>query len=46
MGLGDIELARKALLIKEQKVTGEELRRRLYEIVKGRCEELAKIRKN
>jgi DNA-binding transcriptional ArsR family regulator len=46
MGLGDIELARKALLIKEQKVTGEELRRRLYEIVKGRCEELGKIRKN
>jgi DNA-binding transcriptional ArsR family regulator len=46
MGLGDIELARKTLLIKEQKVFGEELRKRLLEIVKNRCEELAKIRKN
>jgi DNA-binding transcriptional ArsR family regulator len=45
MGLGDIELARKMLLIKEQKVLGEELRKRLYEIVKNRYEELAKIRK-
>jgi DNA-binding transcriptional ArsR family regulator len=46
MGLGDIELARKTLLIKEQKVLGEELRKNLYEIVKNRCEELAKIRKH
>jgi len=45
MGLGDIELARKTLLIREQKTLGEELRKKLYEIVKGRCEELAKIRK-
>jgi DNA-binding transcriptional ArsR family regulator len=44
-GLGDIELARKALLIREQKMLGEELRKKLYEIVKNRCEELAKIRK-
>ena len=44
-GLGDIELARKTLLIKEQKLLGEDLRKRLYEIVKNRCEELAKIRK-
>lgn len=42
--LGDVELARKTLLFKEQKASGEELRRKLYEIVKHRCEELAKIR--
>lgn len=46
MELGDIELARKTLLIKEQKVSGEELRKKLYDIVKNRCEELAKIRKH
>ncbi len=46
MDLGDIELARKTLLIKEQKIFGEELRNRLYEIVKNRCEKLAKIRKS
>lgn len=43
-GLGDVELARKTLLFKEQKASGEELRRKLYEIVKHRCDELAKIR--
>jgi hypothetical protein len=42
--LGDIELARKTLLFKEKKASGEELRRKLYEIVKHRCDELAKIR--
>jgi len=46
MGLGDIELARKTLLIREQKMFGEELRQKLYEIVKNRCDELAKIRKD
>lgn len=45
MGLGDVELARKTLLLKEQKIFGEEIRKRLYEIVKNRCEELTKIRK-
>jgi len=44
MGLGDVELARKTLLIKEQKMPLEELQKKLYEIVKNRCEELAKIR--
>lgn len=44
-GLGDVELARKALLIREQKMVGDELRKKLYEIVKNRVEELAKIRK-
>jgi len=43
--LGDIELARKTLLIREQKIFGEELRKKIYEIVKNRWEELAKIRK-
>jgi len=45
MDLGDMELARKTLLVKEQKMFGEELRKKLYEIVKSRCEELAEIRK-
>jgi hypothetical protein len=42
--LGDIELARKTLLVRDLKISGEELRNKLYEIVKKRCEELAKIR--
>lgn len=42
--LGDIELARKTLLFKEQKLSDEELPRKLHEIVKQRCEQLAKIR--
>ncbi|MEM3731393.1 MAG: DUF5752 family protein [Candidatus Bathyarchaeia archaeon] len=44
-GLGDAELARKTFLIREQRISGEELRKKLYEVVKSRCEELAKIRK-
>jgi hypothetical protein len=43
--LGDIELARKTLLVREQKMVGENLRQKLYEIVKNRYEELAKKRK-
>ncbi|MBS7632015.1 hypothetical protein KEJ15_00090 [Candidatus Bathyarchaeota archaeon] len=43
-GLGDLELARKTLLIREQKMFGEELRKKLCEIVRARCEELAKLR--
>ena len=46
MELGDIELARKMLLLKEQKIFGEGLRQKLYETVKNRYEELTKIRKN
>jgi len=46
MALGDIELARKTLLTKEQKILGEELRKKLFEIVKSRYDELAKIIKN
>lgn len=42
--LGDMELARKALLVREQKMVGEDLRNKLLEIVKKRYEELTKIR--
>jgi hypothetical protein len=43
-GLGDTELARKTLLVREQKIAGENLRKRLFEIVKNRCEALARMR--
>jgi hypothetical protein len=43
--LGDAELARKMLLIREQKMLGEELRRKLHETTKNRFEELSKIKK-
>jgi hypothetical protein len=42
--LGDMELARKTMLIKERRASGDELRERFYEIVKSRYEELLKIR--
>lgn len=44
-GLGDVELARRALLIREQKMFGEALRSKLHDVVKSRVEELSKIRK-
>lgn len=44
-GLGDAELARKTLLVREQKMHGEELRKKLCDVVRNRFEELAKIRK-
>ncbi len=43
-GLGDVELARKTLLIREQKMFGEELRKKLHETIQNRCLELARIR--
>lgn len=43
-GLGDTELARKTLLVREEKITGENLRKKLYEIVKNRCDLLARTR--
>lgn len=43
--LGDAELARKTLLIREQKMLGEELRTKLLDTVKNRYEELDKINK-
>lgn len=42
--LGDSELARKMVIIKQNEFAGEELRETLYETVKNRCEELVKIR--
>ena len=39
--LGDVELAKKADLLKEKKMVGEELHSRLQEIVKNRCKALA-----
>ncbi len=43
MSLGDAELAKKTALLKEKKVAGDELRRRLREIVEERCLELSKM---
>jgi hypothetical protein len=43
--LGDAELARKILLIREQKIVGEDLRKKLQDTVRNRCEELSKIKK-
>jgi len=43
-GLGDAELARKTLLVREEKIAGEDLRKKLYEIVKNRCDLLARTR--
>jgi hypothetical protein len=42
-GLGDVELAKKAALLKQKKIVGEELRTRLQEIVKNRCIALANV---
>ncbi len=42
--LGDMELARKILLVREHKVAGEDLRNRLLEITRKRYDELDKIR--
>lgn len=45
MGLGDVELARKALRIRERKMSGETLRKKLQDAARSRLEELDKIRK-
>jgi len=42
-GLGDVELAKKAALLKQRNVAGENLRRQLHEIVKQRYIALAKL---
>ncbi len=42
--LGDVELARKTLLLRERRMSGEKLRNRFYEIVKDRCDKLMKKR--
>lgn len=41
--LGDIELAKKIALLKEKKLTGEELRRRLQSIIENRCAVLSAL---
>ena len=41
--LGDLELTKKIALLKEKKLSGEELRRKIQEIVQGRCMELSKM---
>jgi len=40
--LGDIELAKRMGRIREANLTGEVLRKRLYETIKSRCDELLK----
>jgi hypothetical protein len=42
-GLGDVELAKKAALLEEKKIGGEELRRKLHDIVANRFIVLARI---
>ena len=42
-GLGDVELAKKTALLKEKKMAGEELCRKLHEIIENRCIVLAKL---
>ncbi len=42
-GLGDAELAKKTALLKEKKLNGEEMGRKLQELVANRCTVLARI---
>lgn len=42
-GLGDMELAKKTALLKEKKMVGEELLRKLHKIVENRCIVLASV---
>ena len=41
--LGDLELAKRISLIRGADLSGEALRKRVYETVKSRCEELASV---
>jgi len=41
--LGDLELAKKMAILKEKKMVGEELRKKLRDMVEERCQELMKI---
>jgi len=43
-GLGDAELARKILLVREEKLPSDAFQRKLVEVVKNRCSELTRIR--
>jgi len=42
-GLGDVELAEKMGQIREMKLSGENLRKKVYETVKSRCETLKSL---
>jgi hypothetical protein len=42
-GLGDVELAKKTVLLKDKKFIGEALRSRLMEIVESRCRVLSNL---
>ena len=41
--LGDLELSKKLVLLRTRNLSGENLRKALYEAVNSRCEELAKL---
>ena len=41
--LGDLELSKKIELLRMAQLSGEKLRKEVYETVKSRCEELAKL---
>lgn len=41
--LGDLELSKKMELLRMAQLSGEKLRKEVYETVKSRCEELAKL---
>ncbi|MEJ2291974.1 MAG: hypothetical protein P8Y05_09690, partial [Deinococcales bacterium] len=41
--LGDLELSKKLGLLRMRNLSGENLRKTLYETVNSRCEELAKL---
>jgi DNA-binding PadR family transcriptional regulator len=43
--LGDLELAKRMELIRGMNLSGEKLRKKVYETVKSRCEELAELTK-
>ena len=43
--LGDLELAKRMELIRGMSLSGENLRKKVYETVKSRCEELAELAK-
>jgi hypothetical protein len=41
--LGDLELAKKMAILKGKKMVGEELLKKLHDMVEERCQELMKI---
>ncbi len=43
LGLGDFELAKKMSVIRKTGLLGEDLRKRVYEVVKSRCKELESL---